>query len=191
MPCVMEWRVCPRFPDYEVSECGDLRRVTAGRTRRRGSRPKGFVDFDGYLRYALRDPGGAACAVAAHRLVAEAFIGPAPSDRHEVAHNNGSRVCHDYRNLRWALRKENHADIQIHGTSVKGERNGHAKITEADVHTIRREYRAIKMSRGARSVVELDRRFGLHRATIVDIATGRSWAHVPMPEARDDEQRAA
>lgn len=177
----MEWRLVPGWPRYEVSECGDLRSARPDAKGRR-RRFRGYVDIDGYLRYALRRGDGSATGVPAHRLVAEAFIGPAPSPRHEVAHCNGSRVACHYKLLRWALRRENHADIQAHETSLKGERNGRAKITEADVRAIRREYRRIKAPGSGRSVAELDDRFGLCRATIIDIAKGNSWRHVPFEE---------
>lgn len=176
----MEWRQCVGFPDYEVSECGDVRRIQDSRTRKSGWRLRGSMDVDGYLRYAMLDCEGNKRTARAHRLVAEAFIGPAPSPDHEAAHNNGSRVSCFFRDLRWATRVQNDADRQVHDTSPKGERNPRAKITESDVKFIRSEYRAIKHSEGARSVVELERRFGLHRASIVNIAKGRTWTHIPM-----------
>ncbi|MES2030868.1 MAG: NUMOD4 domain-containing protein [Pseudomonadota bacterium] len=176
----MEWRQCVGFPAYEVSECGDVRRIQNSRTRKNGWRLRGFIDVDGYLRYALLDAAGSKRLISAHRLVADAFLGPAPSPDHEIAHNNGSRVSCYFRDLRWATRLQNDSDRQIHGTSPKGERNPRAKITEADVHFIRSEYRAIKHSQGARSVTELEAKFGLHRATIIQIAKGQSWSHIPM-----------
>lgn len=178
-PFVMVWRECVGFPDYEVSEHGDVRRITASKTRQSGARLRGFIDPDGYLRFQLMDRSGAKRTVIAHRLVAEAFIGPQPSERHEVAHSNGSRIANHYSNLRWALPVENHADRVVHGTSAAGERNGRATICEADVRAIRREYREIKIARNG-AVSDLERRFGLCRATIVRIATGKSWRHVPM-----------
>ena len=175
----MVWRIAPSFPDYEVSECGDVRRATASRTRTVGQRLKGFIDSDGYLRYSLKGVDGRKRPVIAHRLVAETFIGPAPTPTHEVAHSNGSRVSCYWRDLRWATRRENDADRLGHGTAPRGENNGRAKITEDDVRFIRAEYRAIKLSRGARSVKELEDRFGLHRGTICGIANGKHWPHVP------------
>lgn len=174
----MEWRVCPRFPLYEVSECGDLRR--ANRDRGNGTRIKGSIDTDGYLRYAITDAAGKRAGVTAYRLVAEAFIGPQPSAAHEVAHNNGSRISCYFRDLRWATRRQNANDQRTHETAPQGEKNGHHKITEDDVRFIRSEYRAIKGSRGARRVAELDERFGLCRAQIIRIATGAAWSHIPM-----------
>jgi hypothetical protein len=176
----MQWRVCPRFPTYEVSEYGDLRLVAARPTRRLNTRFHGFIDADGYLRYSVRDTEGIKRAIAAHVLVAEAFLGPAPSDKHEVAHGNGSRVgCH-YSVLRWALQIENHDDRILHGTESRGENNGRAKITEDDVRYIRREYRRVKAERVAGGLVALERRFNLHRSTLIDIAKGISWNHVPL-----------
>lgn len=178
----MKWCQCVRFGQYEVSEFGDVRHIEAARTRSKGYRLRGSIDADGYLRYNLRDADGKNCYVPAHRLVAEAFLGPAPSDRHEVAHNTGSRVASHFKHLRWALPVENHADKQEHGTALKGSLNGRAKITEADVLDIRREYREIKLSRRTRGMGELDEKYGLNRGTLINIAMGRSWRHVPMPE---------
>lgn len=174
----MEWRRCADFPDYEVSECGDVRRSVASRTRITGARLRGFVDGDGYLRYALIDADGSKRTVIAHRLVAEAFIGPAPSDRYEIAHNNGSRVSCHYRDLRWATRKENDDDTIVHGTARAGINNGNAKLTEQDVRDIRRIYREIKNRERSGKISDLAREYGIHHATLVQIATGKSWASI-------------
>lgn len=183
MLTVMQWRVCPGYPAYEVSEYGDVRLVAARPTRRINTRFNGFIDTDGYLRYSLTNAAGDRKQVLAHVLVAEAFISPAPSEDYEVAHGNGSRVgCH-YSVLRWALPIENHSDRAAHGTESKGENNGRAKITEDDVLHIRREYRRVKTERIKGGLVALEQRYDLHRSTIISIAKGHSWKHVPM--ARD------
>jgi hypothetical protein len=174
----MEWRACPGFPDYEVSECGDVRRASGSRTRRRGWRLRGFIDSDGYIRYALLDAAKVKRVAIAHRLVAEAFIGPPPSPSHEAAHNNGSRISNHYSNLRWATRKENDADTVVHGTARVGAANGNAKLTEDDVRSIRAEYRAIKNREREGRVSDLAKAYGIHHATLIHIATGKSWAHL-------------
>lgn len=174
----MEWRVCASFPDYEVSECGDVRRAIGSRTRLKGWRLRGFIDHDGYLRYALIDAQRQKHIVIAHRLVAEAFIGPAPSDRHEVAHNNGSRISNHFNNLRWATRIENTCDMTVHGTAQVGSQNGHAKLSDQDVLDIRRVYREIKERRRVGKISDLARSYGIHHATLTNIATGKSWTHL-------------
>jgi hypothetical protein len=171
----IEWRACRSFPDYEVSECGDVRRsaVVATQPRRR---LRGFIDADGYVRYSLHGLDGKSHPRAAHQLVAKAFIGPRPSPDHEVAHNNGSRLGNTPANLRWALQAENEADRADHGTRPVGEKNPRATITDEDVRYIRRRYREIKETRG--KVSELDAQFGLCRGQIIKIARGQSWSHV-------------
>lgn len=147
----MEWRPCPRFPNFDVSEWGDIRRAVSVNGQKSGKRLAGFIDVDGYLRYALINASGRKEGIPACRLVLEAFVGPPPTDRHEVAHNNGSRVCSHFSELRWATRQENHSDTFIHGTTPGvGERNPKAKMTEQQVITIRRQYRAIKKPRISR-----------------------------------------
>lgn len=170
----LRWATCPRFPNYEVSECGDLRRAGVG------TRIKGYITCDGYIAYRIRGLDGARCEATAHTLVLEAFVGPRPSPTHQGAHCDGSRLNNSFANLRWATPSENQGDRARHGTNPAGERNGRAKICASDVRLIRSEYRRIKASGRSRSVTELEEKFGLHRATIVSIATGRSWRHIPM-----------
>lgn len=176
----MEWRICPLFPQYEVSESGDVRRGSL-KNARFGGRLKGCINQDGYLFYQLVLSAGKV-GVTAHRLVIETFIGPAPTPNHEVAHNDGSRVNNHFTNLRWATRAENHADMIVHGTGLKGERNGRAVITESDVVYIRHRYREIKVLKlHGGELQALTDKYGLCRAHIIRIAKGFSWTNVPMP----------
>jgi len=172
----MDWQSLPGFPAYEVSECGDLRRVKTG------TRIKGHINSDGYPEYTLRDADGRKRHVTAHRLVIEAFIGSAPALGMEVAHNDGSRLNAHWKNLRWATRQSNSDDRVRHGTTVRGECNPRAKITAQEVQVIRREYRKIKRPGSGRRVAELDEMYGLHRSTIIRIAKGQYWKHLPMGE---------
>ncbi len=170
----MEWKICPRFPEYEVSNCGDLRRHSAA--SRPGQKLYGIIDPDGYVRYSLRNADGSKTSATAHRLVAEAFLGPAPSENHQVAHNNGSRLLNIPNNLRWATCLENQHDRIFHGNGSIGVGNGRATITDDDVRYIRKRYFEIKVERG--DVSELDNKFGLSRSQIIRIARKQAWRHV-------------
>lgn len=72
-----------------------------------------------------------------HRLVALAFIGPAPSALHEVAHNDGDPRHNYMSNLRWATRSENHMDKVAHGTHNRGERHPRCTIPDEVVRQVR------------------------------------------------------
>lgn len=170
------WKSVPGLEHYEVSNCGDLRIALNSDRRGAGRRLRGFVDVDGYIRYSLTDTDGKSLNKSAHALVAMAFLGPKPSITHEVAHNNGSRLCNIVENLRWATRRQNDADRRRHGTDPRGTRNGRATITEDDVRYIRRRYRELKTLR--LPVAELDKKFSLCRAQIIRIAQGQAWRHV-------------
>jgi hypothetical protein len=76
--------------------------------------------------------------VKVHRLVCEAFHGPAPEGCTDVAHNDGNRDNPRADNLRWATRKENMADCIVHGTLRHGETHQSARLTDAQVVEIRR-----------------------------------------------------
>ena len=182
----MEWRTCARFPDYEVSECGDVRRRTATYNRPIGFRPTGFVNIGGYWAYALTPPGKTRnYGVTAYRLVAEAFLGPPPTPKHEVAHNNGSKVSAYYKHLRWATRKENHGDMQVHKTAVKGGRNGRALLTDETAFECRREYRRLRLL-GAQErrggFRKLQEKYGIGRTALRMLGLGQTWKHIPDDE---------
>lgn len=179
----MEWRVCERFPSYEVSEYGDLRRRTAIKNRPLGFLVRGYISPAGYVTYSLTKLDGDKTVVAAHILVAEAFLPPRPTDKHEVAHRSGSKKSAYWRDLRWATKTENNSDKAVHGTWHSGHANGRAKLTDEQALHIRSRYQAIDRSvpRNVYGVVkQMAAEYGVCVATIHQIGTGRSWRHLPF-----------
>jgi hypothetical protein len=128
----MNWRVCARFPDYEVSERGKKASGIIGKVMKPYRRP------DGYDMFQLRE-GNRAFRPLAHQLVAEAFLGPKPFSGAEVCHRDGTRDNNHWTNLRWDSCKGNHADKAEHGTLLRGERTPAAKLTTAQVTEIRQK----------------------------------------------------
>lgn len=171
---IMVWKICPNYPMHEVSEHGDVRQIG-------GRRINGRIDADGYVRYHLPDVDGCFKSPAAHNLVADAFLETAPSAEYQIAHNNGSKLCNHYTNLRWATCQENMDDKLVHATAASGEGNPKAKITENDVHLIRVEYRAIKAGNSRMSLSDLENKYDLCRGQLIRIAKGLAWRHIPMP----------
>src|SRR6185312_12827034 len=97
---VEEWRPIEGTNGrYEVSNLGRVRywRIIEGSVTRRNT---GYhmiqMAVDGERRYAM-----------AHRLVAEAFIGPRPTPEHVVNHLDCNRYNNNVKNLEWCTLREN------------------------------------------------------------------------------------
>lgn len=121
----------------------------------------------GYMRTRLyKDGRGASKKV--HRLVLEAFVGPCPP-KMECRHKNGKRHDNRLTNLRWGTRKDNCADAKSHGTSARGERNGHAKLSREKVVIIKR------LRASGHSYQSIANRFNVTLSTTRSAAIGETW----------------
>lgn len=179
-----EWRSVDRAPDYEVSSMGRVRRCRPDKYgRHMGRILKPSLNLKGYPFVSLC-ADGRTWSQTIHKLVCEAFHGPAPTPAHEVAHGDGSRTNNTPDNLRWATRKENFEDRDRHGRTARGdthfsrlhpelrprgEEHGNAKLTDAAVYEIRRNRQTLKT---------LADRFGISTTTISDVRRGRTWRHL-------------
>lgn len=121
------------------------------------SRGYGTIRHDGCDRYV-------------HRLVCEEENGPPPSADSDAAHScgRGKQGCVTKGHMSWKTRKGNEADKLSHGTIARGERNGHAKLTEAEVLEIRR-------LKGGMPQCRIAERFSVSEATISEIMNGKKW----------------
>ena len=122
---------------------------------------------NGYYRVNLRD----GCIPAkthvepVHKLVLETFIGPRP-EGFVCRHLNGNALDNRLENLCWGTPKENAQDSIRHGTAVclrHGEQSVAAKLTNADIKTIRELYSIGSLQS------ELAERFGVSQRHISDI----------------------
>ncbi len=170
-----EWRVVPGFSDYEVSSQGEVRRRTPGTGGTKVGRAlrAHTCRRTGYRRMGLRAPDGSKRMVSVHRLVAMAFLGPAPSPAYQVAHADGDRENNLIANLRWATPKENARDKRLHGTWPDGRSNGRAKLTLAQVREIRTRGTDKYGSKAA-----LAREYGVSDVLIGKIQRRELWPNV-------------
>jgi hypothetical protein len=136
-PPTEEWRVIPGFDRYEVSSWGRVRRLTPYRSTTVGKILKTDRQRGGHLLVRLGMGGGKVTAMSVHRLVALAFVGPAPSAAHLVAHSDGTPAHNWANNVSWKTHRQNMADRIVHGTDPSGERNPNAKLSDDDVRLIR------------------------------------------------------
>lgn len=106
-----------------------------------------------------------------HRLVCEEANGPPPTG-HVAAHEcgNGHLACVTKAHLHWKTKAENEADKLAHGTHSRGELNGNAKLTSAEVSTIR-------MLKGVASQREIARKFGVKQTQVCRIQQNENWVH--------------
>ena len=154
---------------YEISDLGRTRRSRPGGSNTFVGRIyKPRVHKRGYLEVSLSIDGKKYyCRV--HRLVAEAFIGPCP-DGMEVNHKDGDKLNNTPENLEYITHADNVA--HAHATGLhdnKGEKHPLSKLTESNVHEIRRLF-------GKETHEAIAKRFGVCRATISLIASGKNWS---------------
>ncbi len=165
----MEWRQVPGFPLYTVSDAG----LVQGPRKLLKLSP----DKDGYLYVNLRRAGSViGSRRAVHHLVLIAFVGPRGGHKIVARHKDSNPAHNALGNLSWSTQKANLADRVARGTVPRGESQGAAKLTDADVHTIRANYVRYSKTSGGKALAA---RFGVHHTTIHDIvARKRTWRHI-------------
>lgn len=162
------WRIVPEFPDYRVSDAGQVESRKSGAwlplTTFRGA--------DKYHRAVLfRGRGREERQV--HDLVLLAFVGPKPI-KAEVRHLDGDIHNNSLNNLEYGDHRSNAEDRKRHGTMwlPKGSKNTQAKLNEYKVLEIRR-----RLARGD-DLNEIAATFGVAWSTIHSIRIGETWGHV-------------
>ena len=105
----------------------------------------------------------------AHRVAWEIKFGPIPAGLN-VLHLCDRPSCVNVSHLAIGTQAANILDRDRKKRQARGERNGAARLTPADVVEIRAGLASGQMHR------ELGARFGVSRETITAIATGRTWA---------------
>ncbi|MGW1547460.1 HNH endonuclease [Streptomyces sp. NPDC002346] len=176
----VEWRDVDGFPGYAVSSDGQVmgKRGTVLTPKKSGRQGRHMVSLTNRTRRTNGKPiPGTECLTPIkyayiHRLVCQAFHGASPSDDHEVGHLNGDHLDNRAANLRWVTAKENQQHRVEHGTSNQGEQNPAARLTAADVRSIRARVAKGEMNR------DIAAAFGVSTSLVSQIRTGRAWASV-------------
>lgn len=83
------------------------------------------LNADGYPSVRLSVNGGRR-RIAVYKLVAESFLPPRPSEKHQVRHLDGNKMNSCAENLAWGTAKENAWDRDKHGTTSRGAKHSNA-----------------------------------------------------------------
>lgn len=107
--------------------------------------------------------------IGAHLAICEITHGKKPSSVHLATHACGNASCVNPNHIRWGTPKSNSADAAIHGTQVRGEKQGSAKLTADAVRAIRRDGRLLR---------EIAADYNVSIGHVGHLKSGRAWRHL-------------
>lgn len=157
---------------YEVSNLGRVRSAKTLKIRKL----KETVRPNGTYYSVNLSVGGKVYWRRINRLVCEAFHGPPPDPTWHADHIDRDPSNNRAENLRWLTAQENLANRKLPDSS--GENHSHNKLTECEVHKIRRLLRDTDLPQQ-----EIGRMFGVGGSTISAILRGRIWGVDPIKRA--------
>jgi hypothetical protein len=153
----------PGYPGYLACRLGAIFRF---KTRKRVARPlTPVLQPSDYMRVCL-SINKSKYQRYVHHLILETYVGPCPPGM-ECLHGPGGRRDNSVENLRWGTHRENIADRERDGTTVRGERHPRAKLTTEDIHEIRNM-----------RPMDAARRFGIDPSYARKIKAGKFWSHI-------------
>lgn len=169
----IESRPIGGFPGYRVDIEGGVWscKDNSGRLTDRWHRLTPDRSKAGYLRVTIHHEGRHRRGLV-HQFVLEEFVGPCPQ---------GMEACHSpdpdpgncrLENLRWDTRKNNRADMKLHGSLPRGESSGQSKLREVDIPRIRR------MFYEGMAISKIAAEFGVSGSCIGGVLRGKTWGHV-------------
>lgn len=187
----VEWRPVPEHEGrYEVSSCGQVRRLPEELLKRGHHNQKSVWWSGGVLRQANTSSGykqvdlcshGGRRTHRVHQLVAKAFL-LNPENKPNVNHKNFDRTDNRVENLEWCTQKENcqHAVKNGHAANNRGGRHGMSKLTEPDVLEI------VSMLKNNSPVKDVAKVFCVSAQCIYDIRSGKRWGHLTKNSINND-----
>ena len=105
-----EYKIIKDFPNYEVSNFGNIRNNKTGKVLKPG------INTNGYYKVSLCSDGNIYQKLV-HKLIAESFIAN-PYNKQCVDHINNDRLNNNVNNLRWASYQENSMNSKLNSNNT-------------------------------------------------------------------------
>lgn len=178
------WKPVIGFPSYAVSSLGRVKRVlpdSYGRSLAHFLNP--VPRKDGYISFSLHHCGKQSVKLG-HRIVCEAFYGPAPAGRPYACHNDGNKANNVLSNLRWDSPSNNNLDKNAHGTMPKGE--GHKAVSDGSYLPRGVSHKMAKLTDACVLSIRKDNRpqakiaddYGVSQSLISAVKSKKIWKHI-------------
>jgi len=123
---------------------------------------------NGYLNVHLSKYGKSE-VISVHRLVARAFLGERQKGL-DICHCDGNPKNNNIENLRYDSHKNNSADMKIHGTLMKGEKNPNNKYTIEQAEMVKQ-----LLLNEALSIKKISEITNVKTFVVICINNGKSW----------------
>lgn len=155
------------FPNYEVSNQGNVRRIGSSINR------KTQEQYKGYIVISIKGSMNIRKTVKIHRLVAIAFIPNPDFDKFNmINHIDGDKSNNNVENLEWCDNSMNQKHAFTHNLQTNiGSNNPRSIITEDDV-------RCIRANKYNRSLKELSIEYNLSLSGLKKIYYKYTWKHI-------------
>lgn len=163
------WKICVEDEHYAVSNLGRVKRIKGyGRWPQTGHILVDVYHGNGYRGVTLGQT-----RYAVHRLVARAFLGEPLPHQTDVNHLDHDRTNNRLENLEWCSRSENLQWAKKHDRNNRGDRNGHAKLSESDARGIIHLLKTTRLTH-----TEIGKRFGVSDGAVQLINRGKRWSYL-------------
>ncbi len=151
--------------DYSVSDQGRVmsHKHGKGRILKTGADKRGYPSVNLFT-------NGVGKSRTVHTLVAEAFLGPRPTPRHEIDHKDENKENNRAGNLHWCTHGEN----LLHRSTFSPRASQRRRLTESQVREARARIAAGESQAAVASLL------GVSRPHINMIAKGKKWAWLPQ-----------
>lgn len=158
-------RTIPGYSCYCAKSDGTMLSLRRGNIRRLS----GYINEDGYLTVTVINDHGKKSKTLVHRLIALAFLGPAPFGGAVARHLDGNQLNNRASNIAWGTVKDNYLDAIRHGTRGHGESIG-GRILDRE-HIIR----ILSLAADGRPGKEISHMLGVSPASVSRIKNARRW----------------